>query len=146
MSIVIIRGPEPTPLPQPALPDVVRDGLHARAAAAGKSLVFHGCRSDAELLQWLRHVREDRAELVLLDPGGCACGNDALRRGLDALPVPYIEVHDDTSRTPERLLDACGPRLTWVSGYGAHSYTLALSIALEHLGCAGCECEVHVGT
>ncbi len=148
MSIVIIRGPEfvASQSVRPLVPDSVRDGLVARAAAAGKDLVFRTCRSEEELLDTLRRVREDRAELVLLDPGRCACASDAVRRGLDGLSVPYIEVHDDEPQSPESLLGPCGPRLTWVNGYAAHSYTLALAIALEHLGCAGCECEVHVGT
>lgn len=127
------------------IPDSVRDGLRARAAAAGKDLLFRSCRSEADLLEALRRVRQDGAEIVLLDPGRCTCASDAVRRGLDGLSVPYIEVRDDPPQAPVRLLDG-GPRLTWIGGYAAHGYTLALSIALEHLGCAGCECEVHVGT
>ena len=63
------------------------------------------------------------------------------------LQVPYIEVHDDRAGALEGSLPAnCGCRLGVVHGYGSQSYTLALSIALEHLGCAESENDVHVGT
>ncbi|MFC3552215.1 type II 3-dehydroquinate dehydratase [Lysobacter cavernae] len=149
MSIVIIRGPEHSAHGNalPLVPDVVRRSLTERAAAAGKTVELRICRSEAELVECLRRTRGDQAEFVLLDPGTCVRASAAVRDVLDDLAVPYIEVHDDAPDVPERLISpVCGPRLTWVSGYGAQSYTLALSIALEHLGCSACESEFHVGT
>ena len=39
-----------------------------------------------------------------------------------------------------------GPRVAVVNGYQAQSYTLAMSMALEKLGCADCENDFNVGT
>jgi hypothetical protein len=61
--------------------------------------------------------------------------------------VPYIEVHDDShGRAGPALTDGAGPRVAVVSGYAAQNYTLAMSVALEALGCADCENEFNVGT
>ncbi len=45
-----------------------------------------------------------------------------------------------------RCLDGLGQRIASVHGYRAQSYTLALSIALEHLGCDAALHGIHVGT
>jgi 3-dehydroquinate dehydratase len=85
--------------------------------------------------------------LLLLDPGACVPASEALRGALARLPMPYIEVHDDDMNALEpSIAPRCGPRLRLVHGYAAQSYTLALAIALEHLGCAESGHDVHVGT
>lgn len=150
MSIVIVRGPEATHSlnhPPSAVPNAVRALLVEHAAMAGKVIALRNCLSEAELIDSLQHARELNAEFILLDPGACARSYEELSLALKELDVPYIEVHDDHVGALESSLSpACGPRLNLIQGYGSQSYTLALSIALEHLGCAECECDVHVGT
>lgn len=154
MSIVLLRGPEPVQIENgpkavtgTSMPGAVRAGLVERAAGAGKAMVMRNCRSRIELIDCLERLRASNAELLLLDPGACGNDDEPLRRALHKLDVPYIEVHDDDMAAPEPSIEPhCGRRLSLVHGYAAQSYTLALSIALEHLGCAESGYGVHVGT
>ncbi|WJI15900.1 3-dehydroquinate dehydratase [Pseudoxanthomonas winnipegensis] len=148
MSIVIVRGPDrlhATPAPPASLPSPVMHGLAELACCAGKTIALRSCASERELLQTLTLCRRTQVELVLLDPGACSA-SPRLHALLAQQPLPYIEVHDDPPGQPEACLpDASGRRVGRAQGYGAHSYTLALSLALEHLGCSELD-DVHVGT
>ena len=149
MSIIVIRGPETTGaiarMP-PALPREVLSGLVDRAMYADKTIAVRSCSSEQDVLHSLEMARQSHAEIVLLDPGYCA-RSARLEAALARLGVPYIEVHDDSCECPEAVMNAHGSqRLALVNGYMAQSYTLALDIALEHLGCAECQSDVHVGT
>lgn len=149
MSIFIIRGPETLgqfPRTPTALPREVLSALVDRAVCAGKTIAVRACGSEQELLHSLRIARQSHAEITLLDPGACA-QSAKVQQGLKDMAMPYIEVHDDSCDAPEATMHGGNPnRLAVVNGYMAQSYTLALDMALEHLGCAECECDVHVGT
>lgn len=149
MSIMIVRGPEdasllmrgPTPLPRELLRQLV-----ARAADVGKTVALRACGSEQELLDALRVAQQARIELAVIDPGACAA-SPRLHRVLSGLDYPYVEAHDDGGERPEPPLpDGLGQRIASVHGYRAQSYTLALSIALEHLGCDAALHGIHVGT
>ena len=149
MTIMIVRGPEadsrfvrsPSPLPRELLGQLV-----ARAADAGKTVALRACGSEQELLDALRVAAQARVELALVDPGACAA-SARLHRVLAGLDYPYVEVHDDYSDLPApELPDGLGCRVAAVHGYRTQGYTLALSIALEHLGCDGDIHGIHVGT
>lgn len=149
MSIAVIRGPRSEglfPRTPTALPHQVLGALVDHAVCAGKTIAVRGCASEQELLHSLRVAQQSHVEIALLDPGACA-DSPRLRKALDEMSMPYIEVHNDSCDAPEALMRAGnGRRLAVVNGYMAQSYTLALAMALEHLGCAECECDVHVGT
>lgn len=146
VSIVILRGPE-AHHGAARVPDAVRARLAESAAEAGKTIALRSCRSESELVEGLCGLRASGVELLLFDPGACAPASERLRHALDALDTPYIEVHDDDMDAPEpSLAPRDGACLAQVHGYAAQSYTLALAIALEHLGCAECGHGVHVGT
>jgi len=105
------------------------------------------CDTESEVVDCLRRAKEARCEFVMLDPGECSDSNEQLGTALRQLTVPYIEVRDDHFSALEKpLAPDCGPRLSLIQGYGAQSYTVALSIALEHLGCSDWENNIHVGT
>lgn len=148
MSIVIVRGPDhltTPPAPPESLPSPVMHGLAELACCAGKTIALRSCASERELLQTLSLCQRSQVELVLLDPGACGA-SPRLHDLLARQPLPYIEVHDDPPGQPEACLpDSGGRRIARAQGYGAHSYTLALSLALEHLGCSEVG-HVHVGT
>lgn len=149
MSIVVIRGPETSGngarMP-PALPREVVGGLVDRAMRADKTISVRSCGSEQDVLRSLEMAHRSHAEIVLLDPGSCA-RSVRLESALMQLEVPYIEVHDDSCDCPEASITQAGARrLALVNGYMAQSYTLALDIALEHLGCAESSCDFHVGT
>lgn len=144
MAIVMIHGPEST---EDRTPADVESALAARARQAGQTLRRYRCDDERQLVDRLARIERGEADIILLDPGACAQGSGALRHTLHHLEVPYIEVHDDRHDRPEPVLpDGVGPRVALVNGYAAQSYTLAMSMALERLGCAECENEFGVGT
>lgn len=144
MSIAIITAPQG---PQPhanGLPREVVSQLVERASRAGRTVAVCGCRNVADVIECLRHARGNGTEFLLLDPGMRTPANGELDAWLDRTGVPYIEVHADVSAPTGRA--AMAHPLSVIDGYGAQGYVLALSIALEHLGCAECENDIHVGT
>lgn len=150
MSIQIIEGPD-DPLVRPATSAQVLRNVQAtlsqRAADAGQSFSHHQCRSEADLIARISHAKASGADIVLLDPGACSRASSKLQAALKSIGVPYIEVHDDVSEAPESQLPrGCGPLVAVVSGYAAQSYSLALSLALERLGCSECGYGIGVGT
>lgn len=149
MTILLIRGPEPEmPCPNPhPLPNSVRARLVERASIAGKALAIRVCSSQEEILFCLDAVDDRSTEFVLFDPGHGTAISDGLRRRLDDLPVPFIEVHDDDAGEPENPICRDSRRCrSVVQGYGAQGYALGLAIALEHLCCEDIGRDYHVGT
>ncbi|GAB2503497.1 type 2 periplasmic-binding domain-containing protein [Lysobacter humi (ex Lee et al. 2017)] len=144
MAIVMIQGPQHEGANR--MPDGrVQEMLARRARQAGQVLEHYRCGSEAQLVERLARIDRGQADIILLDPGRRA--GDRLESTLGALDVPYIEVHADSHDAPEPVLpDGAGPRVALVNGYAAHSYTLAMSLALEQLGCAESENDVDVGT
>jgi 3-dehydroquinate dehydratase-1 len=148
MSILVIRGPErhdSLTSPPPPLPPSVLGALVQRAGCAGQTLAVRSCGSTTEVLTALRLANEWGVRATLLDPGSLS-DHPLLQRAVQGLANPYVEVHDNLGEHEIALPAATGHRLAVVDGYGARSYALALEIALEQLGCAECECDVHVGT
>lgn len=146
MSILVIRGPErhdALTSPPPPLPPSVLGALVQRAGCAGQTLAVRSCGSTTEVLTALRLANEWGVRATLLDPGALT-DHPLLQRAVQGLAHPCVEVHDTLDEGA--LPAATGRRLAVVDGYGARSYALALEIALEQLGCAECECDVHVGT
>lgn len=146
MSILVIRGPERhDTLASPArpLPPSVLGALVQRAGCAGQTLAVRSCGSITDVLTALRLANEWGVRATLLDPGALT-DHPLLQRAVQGLAHPYVEVHDDLDEGS--LPATAGRRLAVVDGYGARSYALALEIALEQLGYAECECDVHVGT
>lgn len=149
MSIMILRGPESTARlmrAPPPLPREILRQLVARAADVGKTVALRTCGSEQELLDALRVAQQARIELAVIDPRACT-GSPRLHRLLAGLDYPYVEAHDDAHVQPApQLPEGLGQRVATVHGYHAQSYTLALAIALEHLGCDGDPHDIHVGT
>lgn len=144
MAIVMIQGPQEDG--EGCSPGAgMQEMLARRARQAGQALEHYACESEAQLVERLARIDRGQADIILLGPGPRAGAR--LASALGTLEVPYIEVHDDSHDAPEPVLpEGAGPRLARVNGYAGHSYTLAMSLALERLGCAECENDVHVGT
>lgn len=141
MAIVMIQGPDAGANGAAAC---VQDTLGARAQAAGQSLVHVRCDDARQLVERLARIDREGADIILLDPGRCA-RDVGVQAALAHLAVPYIEVHAGRGAAAAEAVQA-GPRLAVVDGYQAQGYTLAMSLALETLGCAESENDVHVGT
>lgn len=142
MAIVMIQGPDAG---AGGVSDDVHEALDARAQAAGQSLVHVRCDDARQLVERLGRLEGEGADIILLDPGRCA-RDDSLHATLQHLPVPYIEVHPGRRASAGAGQPQPGPRVAVIDGYQAQSYTLAMSLALETLGCAESENDVHVGT
>ncbi len=144
MSIAILTAPGDAVRGVHGLPKEIVSQLVGRASQAGRTVAVRGCRDVAEMVECLRRVDGKGTEFLLLDPGARRCGDAALGAALDDVGVPYIEVHVDGIRAA--AAEPTGHPLDVVDGYGVQGYVLALSIALEHLGCAECENDVHPAT
>lgn len=148
MSIAIIVAPQRSDIQTCAAISPLRlSDLVERAANAGKVIALRRCESDAEVVESLRCANDAHAEFVIFDPGESASRSASVRAMLSAFEVPYVEAHDDDFGALEPALARdCGPRLGLIQGYGSLSYSVALSIALEHLGCSDAGNDYHVGT
>lgn len=145
MAIVMIQGPDDGG--HAGIPaDTIQAALSERAQSAGQQLVHYRCGNEQQLVDRLAGIDHDGADIILFDPGRCARPGGALCSTLEHLSVPYIEVHGDSHDRLEPVLPGNGARLAVINGYAAQSYTLAMSVALEALGCAEAENDVHVGT
>ena len=145
MTIMMIQGPDTTE-GRPSI-EAVEAGLGRRARQAGHALLHYRCGTEAQLVERLSRIDRGEADIILFDPGTCANDDGRVVAALNDLRVPYIEVHDDSFDHPAPVLpDGAGPRVAVVNGYAAQSYTLAMSVALETLGCAECETGFNVGT
>ncbi|MGO4223050.1 3-dehydroquinate dehydratase [Lysobacter sp. TAF61] len=142
MSIAIISAPQGARVGAHGLPSAVVLQLVERASLAGKAVAVCGCRNASDVVERLRHINGNNTEFLLLDPGVRANANGDLDAALLRAGVPFIEVHADARSS----LSTAGSPVSVIDGYGAQGYVLALSIALERLGCAECENDIHVGT
>lgn len=135
MSILVITGPCPDASSAP-LADATMCGLWERAQSAGVELRWRPCRDFADLGSQLRASND--ADLVLLDVDAARVPPDevaSVREALAALPVPYIEIHDDSREIDASDLAPGHPSLVSVvvPGNAAASYAMALSIGLRYL-------------
>ena len=144
MSIAILAAPDGARFGAHGLPREVVSQLVERASLAGRTVAVCSCRNASDILDRLRRIDGRSTEFLLLDPGPDAHASAELDAALNRVGVPYIEVHaDGTGSVRPRCI---GTPLNVIDGYGAQGYVLALSIALERLGCTECENDIHVGT
>lgn len=144
MSIAILAAPDGARSGAHGLPREVVSQLVERASLAGKTVAVCSCRDMSDVLDRLRRIDGRNTEFLLLDPGSASHIDGELDAALHRAGVPYIEVHADGNGS---LPHSCvGTPLNVIEGYGAQGYVLALSIALERLGCSECENNIHVGT
>ena len=136
--IYVLNGPnlnllgvrEPDVYGEDTLEDV-RALVEARARARGAVVVFRQTNHEGELIDWVQEAREAASALVL-NPAGYGHTSIALLDALKMLAIPIIECHlsnpaarEDFRRSTYVALAATGV----VSGFGAHSYELALEAA-----------------
>lgn len=103
------------------------------AAAEGFTVVFRQSNHEGQLVDWIQEARTEAAALVI-NPAAYSHTSIALLDALKALTIPVIECHlsnpaarEDFRRTSYVSLAATGV----VSGFGAHSYELAVKAALR---------------
>lgn len=103
------------------------------AAADGATVVFRQTNHEGELIDWVQEART-KASALVLNPAGYGHTSIALLDALKALTIPVVECHlsnpaarEDFRRHTYVSLAAAGI----VSGFGAHSYEMAVKAALR---------------
>jgi len=125
MSVLILQGP----------------GAHAGTVpCAHHSTQRIRCADIGSLIHSLRAARDADIELVLLDSGAIGREQDrphwpALRAAIDALPAPYIELHDNTADELQPWLHPQHQPLATVitPGDPARAYAMSVAIATRRL-------------
>ena len=102
-------------------------------AADGAVVVFRQTNREGELIDWVQEARTEASALVI-NPAGYGHTSIALLDALKALSLPVVECHLSNPAAREEFrhnsyvsLAATGV----VSGFGAHSYELAVKAALR---------------
>ena len=103
------------------------------AAAQGARVVFRQTNHEGELIDWIHEAR-DEADAVVINPAAFTHTSVALLDALKTLSVPVVECHLSNPAAREEFrrhsyvsLAATGV----VSGFGPHSYDLAVRAALR---------------
>jgi 3-dehydroquinate dehydratase-2 len=100
----------------------------ARAKALGLTLEFRQSNHEGQLIDWIHEARE-RAQGIVINPGGLTHTSVSLLDALRASALPVIEVHLSNVHQREEFR-----RHSYVSlaaravlcGFGAYGYELAL--------------------
>lgn len=114
----------------------IREGLRTAAAESGSvELLFYQSNHEGDLLDWLAE-HSDGLDGLLVNAGALTHTSVALRDGLEATELPFVEVHLSNihAREPFRrrsLLSDLAVGL--VAGFRGASYRLALAGLLDHL-------------
>ncbi|MEQ7155280.1 type II 3-dehydroquinate dehydratase [Brevundimonas aurifodinae] len=102
-------------------------------AAEGATVVFRQSNREGELIDWVQEARTEASALVL-NPAGYGHTSIALLDALKALTIPVVECHlsNPAAREDFRAHSYVSLAATGiVSGFGAHSYELAVQAALR---------------
>ena len=128
LNLLGVREPE---IYGKATLDDVRALCEQRAAALGRTVVFHQSNHEGQLIDWVQEARTAASALVI-NPAGYGHTSIALLDALKMLEIPIIECHLSNPASREAFrretyvsLAATGQ----VSGFGAQSYVLAVEAA-----------------
>ncbi|MET0290365.1 MAG: hypothetical protein ABW178_12115 [Pseudoxanthomonas sp.] len=132
MSILVIQGPG-------LAGDAAMSSL--LSVTAHDHLDIAACDSLEALLRCLASERARSAALVLLescelDQAQCTCCGPALRDALDALPAPYIELHDCAHQGWEDWLQPRHAALAVVAIRDDRRARYAMALAIAQRACA----------
>ena len=140
IRILFLNGPnlnllgkrEPEIYGKTTLPDIeakVRD----KAKAGGAEVDFRQTNSEGELVDWIQQAKGKFA-CIVLNAAAYTHTSVALRDAISAVEIPTIEVHlsnvhaREEFRQKSLIAGVCKGQIT---GFGAHSYVLAVEAALN---------------
>ena len=141
MSFLILHGPnlnllgsrEPAVYGYTTLDEIDAD-LHKMAADAGAKLHTLQSNHEGTLIDRIHAARDDGTEFIVINPGGLTHTSVALRDALNAISLPFIEVHLSNvhAREPFRHHSYLSPvALGVICGLGPDGYHLALQHGLS---------------
>ncbi|MCC6714178.1 MAG: type II 3-dehydroquinate dehydratase [Gammaproteobacteria bacterium] len=141
--ILVLNGPnlnllgerEPEIYGRDTLEDINRR-LTAAAQAAGHELVAFQSNAEHALIERLHAARGEEVRFVLINPGALTHTSIALRDALQAVKVPFIEVHLSNVHAREefrRRSYLSDLAVGVIAGLGAQGYEFALQAAMRHI-------------
>lgn len=113
----------------------IHDALRASGAALNVSVTCEQSNHEGQLLDWIGEAR-GAFDGLLLNAGGLSHTSVCLFDAITAVALPCVEVHlsNPEAREPFRRQSAIAAAcIAKVCGFGANSYTLALTGLVQHL-------------
>jgi 3-dehydroquinate dehydratase II len=140
-SILVLNGPnlnllgtrEPETYGSATLADIERELGHLAAGRA--NLEFLQTNAEHVLIDAI-HAARARVDFILINPGAFTHTSIALRDAFLGVKIPFIELHlsnvhaREAFRQHSYLSDIA---VGVITGFGAHSYVLALEAALKKI-------------
>jgi len=114
----------------------INQQLQQSAEASGHQLACLQSNSEYELIERIHQAGREGVDFILFNPAAFTHTSIALRDALLAVGIPFIEIHlsnvhqRESFRKQSFFSDIA---LGVICGFGANSYRLALSAALEVL-------------
>ena len=148
MKILFLNGPnlnllgqrEPEIYGRVTLKDI-EDMVRAEAAKQGAEVDFRQSNLEGELVTWLQEAK-GKFDAVVLNAAAYTHTSVALRDAVAAIGVSTIEVHLSNVQAREEfrhrsyIAAVC---VGQISGFGLHSYVLAVEAAVNAIGTARTE-------
>ena len=142
LRILLLNGPnlnllgtrEPTVYGSETLATIV-ENLAVRATNLGATLTSLQSNAEHVLIDAI-HAARGNVDFILINPGGLTHTSVALRDAFLGVAIPFIELHlsnvhaREAFRQHSYLSDAA---VGVITGFGAHSYVLALDAAIKRL-------------
>lgn len=142
-KILVLNGPnlnllgmrEPEHYGAATLDEIIA-GLQAQAAAAGVGLAHFQSNAEHELIGRVQEARSQDIDFIIINPAALTHTSVGLRDALQAVGIPFIEVHLSNvhAREPFRRQSYFSDIAVGViAGLGPVGYRLALEAAVEYL-------------
>jgi len=114
----------------------INQELQSQAEAAGHQLIHLQSNSEHELIERIHQAGREGVDFILFNPAAFTHTSIALRDALLAVAIPFIELHLSNVHQREAFRQQSffsDIALGVICGFGAGSYRLALSAAIEVL-------------
>jgi 3-dehydroquinate dehydratase-2 len=114
----------------------IHERLSREAAARAASVVCRQSNHEGDLVTWIGTAGDDGFAGILINPGALTHTSYALYDAIKGVGLPTVEVHisNPDAREPFRRRSRVAPVvLGRIAGFGASSYTLALTGLLDRL-------------
>jgi 3-dehydroquinate dehydratase-2 len=114
----------------------INQRLKTRARRAGVTLESAQSNSEVDLIERIHKAGRDKVSFIIFNPAAFTHTSIALRDALNAVTVPFIEVHLSNVHAREsfrRHSYFSDIAVGVISGLGAAGYSLALEAALDYM-------------
>ncbi len=142
-KILVLNGPnlnllgsrEPEHYGSTTLDDIQRN-LEPLAISLKHELSFKQSNAESQLLDWIHEGQQNSTAFIIINPAAFTHTSVALRDGLLATAIPFIEVHLSNVHAREDFRKHSyfsDIAIGVICGLGAQGYELALQAAIRHL-------------